>query len=1253
MGERERMKRTLWVEPLESRQLLSLTPLDASFGAEGVAQVFATGNANDQLSAMTVQLDGKIVAVGKTDSGTAGAWKSAVARYNIDGTLDSTFGTLGRATFTNTVSLEGVLQLPDGKLLVAGRTTAGQLTILRLTSAGAVEAAVATPTISSTITGMALAHGERYVMGNSGASATVVRLLLDGQTEKSFGTNGVVTLPADFSANTAPLLLPDGKMLVAGSKSVTTPAGATNDFALLRLNFDGTLDSGFGTGGIVTTEIDYNGVNQSNRAYAMTSDGQGRILLAGSWRGDGTAAVVRYEPDGTLDSTFGDAGIQRLGQIPAPKAILLRSDGSIMLATQVIPSLAAMHLSADGQPDMTYGGGDGVASTTVGSLPVYLSGAIVSDSRLILGTTARLGTTSNDVALLAFDDVGLLDPTLAGSGQVMTDFGSYAYPGARAMATASDGRILVAGGTGQGDRSTLMRFWPDGRLDTTFGNDGRAVHPAITSERLRSILGVIVTATDRIIALGYRDTGFGAVSYLPSGQIDTTWGTLGVASLPTGPTEIDSDRFLSAVLLGDKLVVAGGNTVVRRNANGSADTTFGSGGTLTMSSPFNRITGLAVQDGKLLVAGEMVVGRLNDNGSLDTAFGAGGWRGLPSTVSARCLTVAGGRILVGGAKGNLAAVTALTAQGAIDTAFGTAGVATAQIGAYSTVRAMVVEPDGAILAASAVSPQFGPRPTQVGLCAFGPAGTLLTAFGTGGVVLSNAIQEVYSAMPAGPGRILVAGKAGNAITLAQFINSAVHPVATIAAPSPGATDPAISEIPVSFNLPVTGVDIADFELTRNGGGNLLGAGHTLVAVDEKNFILQGLASATRPAGVYTLRLRSAASGILGPGDSPLACDELARWSVQPTLSIVGTTAVSTFTIVRDGPDLVIQQSDPPTTYRVDFASLREWKLTTGRFSGIDGSDPAASVVLDLSAGPVVPPLGAIILQGYTGDTLAITPGTGTTAFLRNIRQLSGYITQNPTRLTLPDQLLFTDAQNFRFGAGQYVEATDLYERDATLDPGANLVLQTWNRPLGLFLNGDSSVRLELDAVLNTDRLTMSEDALIDLAGRTMEVTYQFNEVLDASRLDAIAQRIAAARNVAGGPLWSGKGITSSLARENPSLFGVGAKIVSSSDWAVVKATLHGDINLDSIVDIDDYFTLDCAYALGLSGGWHTGDFDYSGGPPDSDDYFLADLGFISQGTAPLAAIPAPQPLSPPAPNPLFAEQPDAPGDDVLGIGDSQ
>jgi uncharacterized delta-60 repeat protein len=123
---------------------------------------------------------------------------------------------------------------------------------------------------------------------------------------------------------------PDGKILVAGF--ATSASEIDSDFALARYNPDGTLDTSFGTGGIVTA--DHGTRSDDARALAIQPDG--KIVLAGS--ADEDIGLARYMPNGSLDPTFGSSGrtITDLGFEDVANGVALTSTGGVVVAGQTI-----------------------------------------------------------------------------------------------------------------------------------------------------------------------------------------------------------------------------------------------------------------------------------------------------------------------------------------------------------------------------------------------------------------------------------------------------------------------------------------------------------------------------------------------------------------------------------------------------------------------------------------------------------------------------------------------------------------------------------------------------------------------------------------------------------------------------------------------------------------------------------------------------------------------------------------------------
>jgi len=265
--------------------------LDTTFGTNGVATVFDDTNSNFQLSFgdLAIQPDGKIVVVSEEDTGGNHVY-CLIARVNGNGVLDGDFHTFfdesnfpeSERNFCRAVALQS-----DGKIILSGHA-------------------------EPNFPGMAIILG-RLMTGP------------DAQLDLTFGTNGhgtVVTPVADFTHGRGALAIQtNGKILIAGTTN--------GNLLLARYNSNGTLDSTLGGSGIVITDL---GQNEVGNDLAIQKDG--KILVAGK-SDSGTASdflLVRYNGDGSLDSTFGDAGkvIGDLGGSEYISGMALQTDGKIL-----------------------------------------------------------------------------------------------------------------------------------------------------------------------------------------------------------------------------------------------------------------------------------------------------------------------------------------------------------------------------------------------------------------------------------------------------------------------------------------------------------------------------------------------------------------------------------------------------------------------------------------------------------------------------------------------------------------------------------------------------------------------------------------------------------------------------------------------------------------------------------------------------------------------------------------------------------
>jgi uncharacterized delta-60 repeat protein len=369
---------------------------DVTFGTGGEVTTDFSGG-DDYAFALALQSDGKIVAVGHTSSGFA------LARYNPDGSLDNGFGSGGKVTTANSTRATAVAIQPDGKIVVAG-------------------------------------------------GSLLVRYNTDGSLDPTFGSGGTVIHSGFGGFSVSLLLQADGKIIAVGT--IFTPG----DFALVRYNSDGSLDLGFGSGGIVTT--DFSG--RDDEAYASALQSDGKIIAAGRTTATvgeavGFLALARYNTDGSLDATFGMDGVVTTSFLPNDSSfaetIVIQPDGKIAAGggnLDVEHGLMFARYNSDGSLDPTFGTGGkirDVGGIEIKSLALQPDGKFIAASYLFV----------SDIALARFNRDGSLDSTFGVGGYVTGD-------GAYSVILQPDGKIATAGQTNAipGDFA-IIRYLNSGR----------------------------------------------------------------------------------------------------------------------------------------------------------------------------------------------------------------------------------------------------------------------------------------------------------------------------------------------------------------------------------------------------------------------------------------------------------------------------------------------------------------------------------------------------------------------------------------------------------------------------------------------------------------------------------------------------------------------------------------------------------------------------------------------------------------------
>jgi len=386
--------------------------LDPSFGA-GSGEVTTGIGTSASADAVVVQPDGKIVTAGgvvKADSSR----DFALARYEPDGTLDSTFGS------------GGIVQSP----------------------AGAASAVALQP------------DGEIVAAGTASNQIRVARYNADGSLDESFGSGGAVTTAVSGSGSVAKALVlqPDGKIVVGGDSS----DGLETLFTLVRYDANGSLDSTFGNSGVVTTQVGTG--NSSVDSLALQSDGK---IVADGDAVDNSLAVpglARYNADGSLDTTFGSGGIVTTpvfganGVTGGPLA--LQPDGKIVTVATWPGTVGAdwfpeRYLS-DGSLDPSFHAGEGFGANTS---PGASSLVLLPDGKIAVAGFGSLAfSTSPRLVIARWDSDGTTDGTFSpdGGATIAAGTGSTGTPApARAaLALQPDGRLVVVGSESENGGAT-------------------------------------------------------------------------------------------------------------------------------------------------------------------------------------------------------------------------------------------------------------------------------------------------------------------------------------------------------------------------------------------------------------------------------------------------------------------------------------------------------------------------------------------------------------------------------------------------------------------------------------------------------------------------------------------------------------------------------------------------------------------------------------------------------------------------------
>ena len=397
------------LEFLEDRRLLIAGTVDLTFGNLGV-----TAPDNDASAvAIVAEGDGKILLLDQTQAGYN------LLRFNTDGTLDATFGDQGKVTATlgpgTAVSALGVLS--DGSIEVAGQASTNQQSSLEVArfnyngtpdttfgNSGLAQFTLGDGTASSlnfAAQDMVIdASGDVVVDGTSGNALAVVRLNAAGNLDDSFGSNGMVTATLGGAAQAGGLALqPGGQIVVTGFVG--------NNLAVVRYNGDGSLDTTFGNGGFVSTcrcrgrpwlARMWPLAPAMERSWWLQTPSPASNPKWSPGAGTDQFLLFRFNADGSPDAGFGQQGEvsssseyyvysadQQIGH-----SVAVQEDGEILVTgDSYFSGTFVSRYAADGSLDPTFGNGGGVSlSTDWGNtgLAIAPALAIQGDGQLVVAS---------------------------------------------------------------------------------------------------------------------------------------------------------------------------------------------------------------------------------------------------------------------------------------------------------------------------------------------------------------------------------------------------------------------------------------------------------------------------------------------------------------------------------------------------------------------------------------------------------------------------------------------------------------------------------------------------------------------------------------------------------------------------------------------------------------------------------------------------------------------------------------------------
>jgi uncharacterized delta-60 repeat protein len=358
-----------------------------------------------------------------------------------------------------------------------------------------------------------------------------------GTLDYSFGDSGKV-ISKNFGDCYDMAVQADNKIVCLGDSGVI----GLRNLRIVRYLPDGTLDSAFGKQGILDPVVIETIVTPTSIAIQPDQ----KILAAGSGYKNGipTNVLLRILPDGTMDNSFGVNGIvdSTFGIGESFPYITLQPDGKIVEVSWYYPGFLLVRYNPDGSLDKSFGN-NGTVLTGFGGVTIPTSIALEPDGKIVIG--GNYNATYTEFLLARYTTNGTLDGSFGHQGIITTNFGKYG-DAIDDIVIQPDGKIIVGGQTGlqfdfQNENVAIARYQINGDLDDSFANAGKAtvIFPNFDASADR----VILQPDNKIVFAGEIYSLFSPVQdfalgrLLNNGNLDSSFGVDGETTTDFGLVE--------------------------------------------------------------------------------------------------------------------------------------------------------------------------------------------------------------------------------------------------------------------------------------------------------------------------------------------------------------------------------------------------------------------------------------------------------------------------------------------------------------------------------------------------------------------------------------------------------------------------------------------------------------------------------------------------------------------------------------------